>query len=67
MASPRPLYRFTMRSFPDDTCGIPFYDPITETAPRIIGGIEARPHSWPWTVAVTILGVDLFSMSIINV
>ncbi|XP_055337636.1 LOW QUALITY PROTEIN: ovochymase-2-like [Paramacrobiotus metropolitanus] len=33
-------------------CGSPAFPPLLSTKQqRIVGGIEARPHSWPWHVA----------------
>lgn len=31
-------------------CGIPAISPLINS--RVINGIQARPHSWPWTVSI---------------
>ena len=36
--------------FPEE-CGRPGIQPIT-TGLRIVGGITARPHSWPWQAQI---------------
>ncbi|OQV13671.1 putative Chymotrypsinogen 2, partial [Hypsibius exemplaris] len=35
-------------------CGTPVNKPIlsTKTGERIVGGIDARPHSWPWQISM---------------
>jgi len=32
----------------DLTCGRPTIAPTVSVTERIIGGVEARAHSWPW-------------------
>ena len=36
---------------PGVQCGVPDVQPDL-TGNRIVGGKEARPHSWPWTISV---------------
>jgi len=54
---------FSMQMFDDydygedldykDECGIPGIQPNIYF--RIVGGVEAEPHSWPWHVKIKIL------------
>jgi len=32
------------------TCGVPAISPSVDT--RVVGGVEARAHSWPWMVSL---------------
>ena len=36
-----------------DECGLPA---ITPQFPRIVGGIEAKEHSWPWQISLVLQG-----------
>jgi hypothetical protein len=35
-------------------CGVSATKPFLSTKQKIVGGIEARPHSWPWQVALVV-------------
>lgn len=41
--------------FPDwpENCGNPAVKPNTETL-RVVNGVEAIPHSWPWQVSMQV-------------
>ena len=41
--------RFLSHPFAEDTCGIQVYTPNPD---RVVGGVKANPHSWPWMVNV---------------
>ena len=44
------------------TCGIPAISPQVSLA-RIVGGIEARRHSWPWQCSVRmVIGSVVYHM-----
>lgn len=32
------------------SCGVSYFKPQLEARSRVINGITAQPHSWPWTV-----------------
>lgn len=34
-------------------CGTPAVPPVTPTL-RVVNGIEAKPHSWPWQVSMQV-------------
>ena len=45
-------------------CGIPAIPPSASV--RVVGGVEAMPHSWPWQVSLQIGGGHFCGGSIIN-
>lgn len=42
----------------DAPCGAPSIEPVTEPEDRIVGGVSAVPHSWPWQVTMQMKGVE---------
>jgi len=34
------------------SCGVPAIEPSVNV--RVVGGVEARPHSWPWMVSLQV-------------
>lgn len=49
------LHDFFFLLFPDwpENCGNPAVKPNTETL-RVVNGVEAIPHSWPWQVSMQV-------------
>lgn len=47
------------------TCGRPNVEPA-ETSPKIVGGREAVPHSWPWMVSLQINGTHTCGGALIS-
>ena len=35
-------------------CGKPVNRPFVHRRGRIVGGLDAKPHSWPWQVAIEV-------------
>lgn len=33
-------------------CGVPAILPDVLSGNRIVGGVEAKPHSWPWQISL---------------
>jgi len=46
------------------TCGVPAIAPSTSV--RVVGGVEAVPHSWPWMVSLQADGRHFCGGSLIN-
>ena len=47
-----------------DTCGVPAIAPSVNV--RVVGGVEAVPHSWPWQVSLQYNGRHNCGGSLIN-
>jgi len=39
---------------------------IRPMANRVIGGVEARPHSWPWQCSILVLNQHLCGCAIVS-
>ncbi|XP_078712377.1 ovochymase-2-like [Lampetra fluviatilis] len=52
-ASPTPPLP-TLRPVPLESCGVAPVSP--HASARVLGGEEVRPHSWPWTASLRLLG-----------
>lgn len=48
---------FFFTDWPED-CGNPAVTPNTATA-RVVNGVEATPHSWPWQVSMQVLSIPV--------
>ncbi|OQV19488.1 putative Ovochymase-1 [Hypsibius exemplaris] len=49
-------------------CGTPVFPPLvsTKSGERIVGGVEAKPHSWPWQISMLFNGNHRCGGSIID-
>jgi len=47
-----------------ETCGVPAIAPSVNV--RVVGGVEAMPHSWPWMVSLQADGRHICGGSLIN-
>jgi len=47
-----------------EACGVPTIAPSVDV--RVVGGVEAVPHSWPWVVSLQLGGSHFCGASLIN-